>query len=946
MLIFYLLLLQSQNFTRIPQKSSPPEITTTRVWVFFTDKGIFNQSQYQLAIDQIKNRAPVVQLKRRQKEKIRDFDFDDLPVNYEYIRQIEQLGARVRTVSNWLNAASFEMPPALVPVVYQLPFVYDIKPVALRTEHQFAQTVPLTQPTPYKAAEKIDTADARRFYGASWDQAQMLGVPEIFFQGYFGTGVKLAIFDTGLKLKNQAVKNLKIYRQYDFISGDNFYISQNHTTPQPISTLAYLGMVKDPALITHNNRTILVFVADSFNYLYGLPARAIFYSTSHDRGATWSFPRAIILSRPYFYTYENLQMASRDSITYLVFNELNLNPGAQSTCYLGYFTNTTWHQHQTVATGKQPAIVIHADTLNFVCLRSDSVLTFRRASISQSTPIWLLTSTVVTDEPISSPQLATGPGVINLIAHTKGTNRIAHWRSTDGGYNFIRLTDIIPEYAVQPRVFQIRNRDSVQLLIYQDHTRFPLIRLNLCRSFDYGTTWLPPVTIDSGLNFTDYSLSFANHKLKVVYRSAGLIHSKESPDLGLTWQNHTILDSTGFACAPLLAEDQSFCIWYRRGDEIAIWEEADTVRFSRDQPNHGTRMASIIAGYQPYSMMGIAPGVDLLIAKTEYYKTASNRSYEYNMEEDTYIQALEWAERWGADIVSTSLGYRGWYSDEQLDGRTAPVSIAADLAAKRGMLIVTAMGNRDTTEYPWPRPYIVAPGDAENVITCGGVQKNLTPWRGTGTGPTADGRVKPDLVALSDTVAVAAPDSVNFLEGSVGTSCATALIAGCCALLKEAHPDWSADSIKAVLYSTATRPVKSCTFGFGVPRVDSAFKLFPPSKQSPPIQHNEIGLIYPNPFITPENPKVYFSLNLNRVTPNATITIYTASGTKVKTIRLNTSRMNAIGRYQDKQQLEEIGAWWDGRNEIGRLSGTGLYLAVLETTFGRSIAKFALIRRS
>ncbi len=939
-------MLQTPDFVRIPQKSSPPKITANRVWAFFTDKGIFNQSQYQLAINQITEKALVTQLERRQKEKIGGFDFNDLPVHYEYIRQIEALGARLRTISNWLNAASFDMPPELVPIVYQLPFVYDIKPVAMRTEYQFAQTVPLTQPTPSKAAEKIDTADAHRFYGASWDQAQMLGVPEVFFQGYFGSGVKLAIFDTGLKMKNQAVKNLKVYQQYDFISGDNFYISRNSNPPEPIPSLAYLGMLKDPALITAGNNAILTFAGDSFNYLYGLPARAVFYSNSTDQGTTWSNPRAVVVSRPYYYTYENLQLASRDSVNYLVFNEVNLNPGTQPTCYLGYFINTNWHQHQAVATGKQPAITIYADTLNFVCVKSDSALTLRRALITQPGPNWLLTTTIVADEPVASPQLAVGPGVINLISQARNANRIVHWKSTDGGYDFTRLADIIPEKAVQPKIFKVRGVDSVQLLIYQDHTKFPLIRLNLCRSFDYGTTWLPPVTIDSGLNFPDYSLNFANNTLKIVYQSAGVLYSKESPDLGVSWQNHTVFDSTGFACAPLLADDQSFCLWYRRGDETALWEETDTVRFSRDQPNHGTRMASIIAGYQPYSMMGIAPGVDLLVAKTEYYKTASNRGYEYNMEEDTYIQALEWAERWGADIVSTSLGYRGWYSDEQLDGKTAPVSIAAGLAAKRGMLIVTAMGNRDTTEYPWPRPYIVAPGDAENVITCGGVQKNFTPWRGTGTGPTADGRVKPDLVALSDTVAVAAPDSVNFLEGSVGTSCATALIAGCCALLKEAHPNWSADSIKTALYSTATRPVKSCTFGFGVPRIDSAFKLFPPSKQSPPIRHNEIGLIYPNPFITPENPKVYFSLNLNRVTPNATITIYTASGTKVKTLKLNTGRMNAIGRYQDRQQLEEIGACWDGRNEMGRPSGTGLYLAVLETTFGRSIAKFALIRRS
>ena len=82
-----------------------------------------------------------------------------------------------------------------------------------------------------------------------------------------------------------------------------------------------------------------------------------------------------------------------------------------------------------------------------------------------------------------------------------------------------------------------------------------------------------------------------------------------------------------------------------------------------------------------------------------------------------YIEALEWADRMGADVVSTSLGYRNWYGDDQFDGKTAPISIAASIAARRGLLIVTAMGNRDSAYYPWPEPYIVAPGDADGVIT-------------------------------------------------------------------------------------------------------------------------------------------------------------------------------------------------------------------------------------
>jgi len=942
--LFYLLLLSSPDFVRSSEKLAPPQINTSRVWVFFTDKGIFNHSQYQVALDAVAKNATISQIERRQREGFNGFDFDDLPVKEDYIRQIEAMGAQLRTISNWLNAASFDLPPELVPIIYSLPFVYDIKPVGSRTENRFDLTVPIDQPESNRSGRKVDTADAHRFYGAAWDQAQMLGVPEIFYQGWFGSGIKLALFDTGLKLKHTAVKRLRIINQYDFISGDNFYITRSNSLPEPVANLRYLGLVKDPAVNIRDNTALLCFAADSFNYAYGLPVRAIFYSFSTDGGYNWSTPAPIVLSRPYYYTYGHLKMASRDSVTYLVYEEVDLHQGASPNCYLGWFLYNQWANRLLIGSGKEPTLVCLLDTLYLAYLKNDSGIAVRKALVSQPEPNWLLYKDINFSEPVSEPLILAGPnGVVNLFACTRNSGRIIHWRSVDGGANFTFQTEIASAGAKGLEIFSHPIAESIKFLIYLDKTRFPLTRLKSVRSFDFGSNWDTATTVDSAITIGGFTLGF-DSCVTLVYESAGFLHRLISNDLGSNWQDNGIIDTSGFCYSPNLALDNSFCLWFRRGDDNVFWEDADTLKFSSEQPNHGTRMASIIAGYQPYSLMGIAPGVDLIVAKTEFYKTSSSRAYEYNMEEDTYIQALEWAERCGADVVSTSLGYRGWYRDEDFDGRTAPISIAADLAAKRGMLIVTAMGNRDTTEYPWPKPYIVAPGDAEGVITCGGVEKDLLPWRGTGTGPTADGRIKPDLVALADTVAVVAPDSENFLEGSVGTSCATALIAGCCALLKEAHPNWSAESIKAVLYSTASRSAKSCTFGFGVPRIDSAFKVYPPFHSAKPIPRDQIALIYPNPFIPQEHQNVYFGINLHRPTPQAAITIYTISGIKIKTIELNCDSLT-LGRLTDKKSLEKINAFWDGTNEGNKPVGSGLYLAVLQTTFGRSIAKFALVRK-
>lgn len=935
-ILFSFLVAVSPTFVRHAEKITTLQINAGKVWVFFTDKGVFEQNQYQLALTALQKNT----------QSYNPPDFDDIPVRTTYIRAIEKLGARLRWISNWLNAASFELPSELIPQIYKLPFVYDIKPVGTCTEADKEITFSLSEAT--RRARTVDTAEAHRFYGASWDQAQMLGVPEIFYRGYLGSGVRLALFDTGIKLKHTAMRGIRIARQYDFLSGDNFYSRQgNSLKPQEIPTLRYLGLVKDPALCQTEENLILTFVADSFNYPYGLPCRALFFSYSNDRGETWSVPHPVSISRPYYYTYENLQMVSQDSITYLAFNEVNLNPNGQPVCYLGYFNRLTWRNRLTVGTGKCPALAIFADTIYLVYLANDSIVTFKKYSIAQPDPTLLLTSQFNLNEPLSELKISVGPnGLINVIVLTRTTGKIVQVKSTDGGNTFAPTGDLVAQSARMIKLFFNPESDSVKLLLYIDESNLPFTRLIAKLSFNHGTTWNIGLVVDSALNIGDFT-ALIGEELKLVYESDGILYACTSGDFGSTWQIREPFDTVGFATAPrfVSVEGQAFCVWFRRGDENAVWEDSDTLKFSREQPNHGTRMASLIAGYQPYSLMGVAPGVDLLVARTEFYKTASNRYYEYNMEEDTYIQALEWAAKSGADIVSTSLGYRDFYRDEQFDGKTIPVSIAADRATKKGLLVVTAMGNRDTTTHPWPQPYIVAPGDAEGVITCGGVEKNMLPWRGTGTGPTADGRIKPDLVALADTVAVVAPDSENILEGSVGTSCATALIAGVCALLKEAHPDWTADSIKSALFMTASLPVKSCTFGFGVPRVDSAFKLFPPAPQVKPVPENEIGSIFPNPFISQSNKRIYFGLNIARVTPDARIIIYTLDGTPVTTLPLDVGKLSSPGKYNQTSILEDIGAFWDGRNEAGKPVASGLYIAVFQTTFGRSTAKFALIRK-
>ena len=94
-------------------------------------------------------------------------------------------------------------------------------------------------------------------------------------------------------------------------------------------------------------------------------------------------------------------------------------------------------------------------------------------------------------------------------------------------------------------------------------------------------------------------------------------------------------------------------------------------------------------------------------------------------------------------------------------------------------------------------------------------------------------------------------------------------------------------------------------------------------------------------------PRVYFQLNITRPASEASISIFSVSGALVDTITLDATLMSRPGRYGvngDVELLDQIGAYWDGRNEAGKPAAAGLYVAVLQTTFGRGTAKFALVR--
>lgn len=246
----------------------------------------------------------------------------------------------------------------------------------------------------------------------------------------------------------------------------------------------------------------------------------------------------------------------------------------------------------------------------------------------------------------------------------------------------------------------------------------------------------------------------------------------------------------------------------------------DTYNFNLDTADvygyssHGTIVLSTMAGILKSLYVGTAPDADYAL-----YITEASLS-EQPIELDNMLAALERADSIGADIATISLGYNGFtvagidksLSYIQLDGHSTIVAQGANMATKKGMLIVASAGNDGAT--PWK--HILTPGDADSALTCGSVDVNKYLASTSGRGPNASGRLKPDVCMMG------APGVVLNNTGTTssvgGTSIATPQLAGLAACLWQGNPAWTPYQIRdAVRLSAHMAATPDNNYGYGVP---------------------------------------------------------------------------------------------------------------------------------
>jgi hypothetical protein len=234
--------------------------------------------------------------------------------------------------------------------------------------------------------------------------------------------------------------------------------------------------------------------------------------------------------------------------------------------------------------------------------------------------------------------------------------------------------------------------------------------------------------------------------------------------------------------------------------------------------DHGMECFSTIAANIPGQFVGKAPKANFYLYCTEYDPT------EYPIEEHNWACGAERADSSGADIISTSLGYNVFtnsvfdhtYAD--MNGHTTMITIAADLAAKKGLLVFVSNGNDGANTWH----YLAAPADGDSVIAVGAVSSLGAVGSFSSYGPSSDGRVKPDVASVGVSAVIETPG--NTIGTNNGTSFAAPNMAGMGTCLWQGFPEFNNMKIvRAIQQAGSISTAPNDRIGYGIPDMKAAF---------------------------------------------------------------------------------------------------------------------------
>ncbi len=304
------------------------------------------------------------------------------------------------------------------------------------------------------------------------------------------------------------------------------------------------------------------------------------------------------------------------------------------------------------------------------------------------------------------------------------------------------------------------------------------------QSFDYGSAY-NQISMLNGIALHD--MGYDGSGMVIAVLDAGFTNADILSAFDSLWINGQILGSKDFA-SPL----------------------SPNIFGSH---SHGTSVLSTMGANLPGQMVGTAPHADYWLLRSE------NGSTEYLVEELNWVSAAEYADSVGADVINSSLGYTTFddpaqnHSYADMDGNTTPITIGADLAASKGILVVNSAGNSGNTSWQ----YIGAPADGDSVFSIGAVNSSGTYASFSSQGPTYDGRIKPDVVAQGQGTTIISAYSGSVTTGN-GTSFSSPVTAGMVACLWSAFPDRKNTEIMQAIRQSASQYTNPDGYlGYGIP---------------------------------------------------------------------------------------------------------------------------------
>ena len=409
-----------------------------------------------------------------------------------------------------------------------------------------------------------------------------------------------------------------------------------------------------------------------------------------------------------------------------------------------------------------------------------------------------------TDLPVSQSYLdiiRTVPGV-NILNTSRWLNQVlinttdAASLATINAFEFVVNTSPVAAIA-NPRPNNIINRKFEETI-----TPLPDRSLINERNHQRQAGGETGNTINYGNNFKQihihegeflHNLGFTGRNITMAFMDAGFLGFKTNPAFDSVRLQNRILGEYDFV-----------------NNEPSVNEDHI----------HGMYCLSTVASNRPGSIVGTAPHANFWLFRTE------DASTEFPIEEQNWAAAAEFADSAGADMISSSLGYAQFvnpafnHAYNQRDGNTALITIAADMAAKKGMIVMNSAGNSGGAGNDFR--FVSCPADGDSVVAVGAVDVDGNIAEFSSWGPNGAGKLKPNIVSVGQGTVLA--NTVGAATSGNGTSFSNPNIAGLIACLWQAFPEYSNMQIIDEVQKSAHKfSTPDDRYGYGIPNFKKAF---------------------------------------------------------------------------------------------------------------------------